>query len=981
MQSASEKPEVEDGKAVSYADEAVAAAEKLTNLSTGKPVSDLVRDFIIAKIGGDRHQDEKKTHRSSSHHKTSKHKKKKKHKSDHKKKNSKHHRHSKDKKDNDSLSVQHSSVGTVEYTNHDVERCAANTVPSDLYDDGIVTSESCKGITECNLVVLSSFKGESSVKEFDSVDKEGIAGPFVKPPNDVLDAKLVCAELSEADNKLNAKPEELHFSDVHQVLHDCYSGAAKKISILKNVGIENVLGSSQKALYVQEKSSPGFVNGNFEDHHQNKTDDGMKRLSDPGLSNRVEKYSDDDCKECNNIKQEQNWHCEKHHFDETDEDALASIDHKEKARDGKDAEKNEDKIEENTCSSSQIRSCSRKKSHKRSRSRRTSQRRSKSKDKRRKRSRSLGTSRRSKKKEKSSKRSRTRERSQNMSTSKQKSRERSRSRERSQERSKSKQRGQKRTRSQELSPKTSRSRGTSTTRSKSKEGSQKIPKSGETTKSRAKSSEKCWRRSRSEETCRQKSRSGRTSHKRSRSKGLRQRRSRSIEVASQPKMSKISSNKDGISKDNHYDKHVVKSGVHGDIFIDEALSSHSTEKSSKEHDPVHELGNSTHLNVSQKDRNMEEETNKQVAVEEDCEALGTLQPQSELTEDIKLTSKRAEGKSVEADENRSNEKSVDTDDYCQKKDEYAGSKKSACEIQDKKYFRKNRSHQTVSKHDRLKSNDHHGSKEENPSSAVEKNDACEKQKLKRKSNQSNTERSRSHECSYDEKLSSRHKKAELDKLKVQEVKRNKQHRRYSCSSDDTDESSSPPRHRAKLERKSLKEPYVIQVSDDDADVISDKMMEKLHKRLTTSIKKSKELQAEREMGLASNLSAIMLITNDEELNHEAPPTCHSECLVEQRSDVTVDACAISFDISSIPDIPMPSSPPPSVTTGALHKVATDDATKAGSGKPSKALGLGKKSGLKLGLKISESSAARILLGLKGEALKVGQHMQAGADRC
>jgi hypothetical protein len=1022
MQSASEKPEVEDVEAVSCADEAVAAAEKLTSVSVGKPVSDLVRDFIIAKIGSGRHEDEKKTSRSSSHHKTSKHKrKKKKHKSGHKKKSSKHHRHSKDKIDNDHLPVQHSNDVTEEFTHHDVERCTANLVSSDMHDDSMITSEKCECVTECNLYIFPPHEDKSSDKQLDDVGKGGVASPSVNLQNvNLSEAKAVLAEPSEVGNKMDAMPEESHFSNFGKVLHDSCNATANKTSTLKNEGIGNGSCGSQHAsctsdvlnqanesvahdICVRNDPSERSSSNGIEDQHQIKTD--VMRLTESGLSVRVEKCSATECEEHCTTEQQENWHCEKNQFEETDQDALTSINHQKKSGLAKYGKEYENKSEENVCSS-QRKSCSKEKSQKRSRSRRISRRRSKSKEKSRKRSRSRGTNRKSKKKEKSRKRSRSRGTSRKRSKSQERSRKRSRSRRTSRKRSKSNEQScrrsrsrDKRSRSKGHNEKRSRRRETNQKRSKSKEhnrkrsrskemsqkrsGSKKRSRSRGTSKTGARSTEKSRQRSRSEERSRQRSGNRETSRKRSRSEEMCPRRSRSTGIISGSETAEVLQNKNSIHKHNHCDKLEVKSGVPGDDFIDKAGANHSTVKSSEKLEQKDELCCFTCQNVIEKDVRMEEETSKQVAKEKYGEAPGKSEQKSECVEDNKSSSKKVDAKSSKIAENRCCEKLLNTDDICQKEeDECANSKKSEYEIQDKNYLRKNRPHQKGGEHDRQKSSEHHGSKERNSSSAVEKDEALEKWKYKRRSCQRGIERSRSREYRYDEKTSSQHKKVEQDKLEVQEVKRSKQRQCYSQNSDDTDESSSPPRHRVKLEMKSLKEPYVVQVSDDDADVISEKMMEKLHKRLTTSIKKSKELQAEREMGLtSSSLAAIMLITSDEEPNSETSATFHSEHRVEQKRDDTIDLCAASVDISSIPDIPMPPSPLPSIMIDVPHKVAADEALKTISGKPSKALGFAKKSGLKLGLKISESSAARISLGVKGDAPEAGQQMQTNAGRC
>ena len=118
------------------------------------------------------------------------------------------------------------------------------------------------------------------------------------------------------------------------------------------------------------------------------------------------------------------------------------------------------------------------------------------------------------------------------------------------------------------------------------------------------------------------------------------------------------------------------------------------------------------------------------------------------------------------------------------------------------------------------------------------------------------------------------------------------------------------------------------------------MAEKLHKRLTTSIKKSKELQAERQLTLADNLKTAEP-TGGLSTEFTEDPVCNDAANTQNEE---VSEIALPAD-SGMPHDELPS---------------TSDQTAAKSA----ALGLFGKKTLKFGLKISESSAALISKGFK-----------------
>ena len=162
-------------------------------------------------------------------------------------------------------------------------------------------------------------------------------------------------------------------------------------------------------------------------------------------------------------------------------------------------------------------------------------------------------------------------------------------------------------------------------------------------------------------------------------------------------------------------------------------------------------------------------------------------------------------------------------------------------------------------------------------------------------------------------------------------KRGSKHK-YDISSD---ENESVPKYKMKKDGKQRKESPVILLSDDDVDILSDEMVEKLHKRLTTSIKKSKELQAE------------YLKTSDPGSSHDTAevttdPVCRDTAATSAHSDVVFSADAAVVDASH----------------GESAVTCEQSAVK-----PTPSALFGKKT-LKFGLKISESSAAWISKGIK-----------------
>lgn len=136
-----------------------------------------------------------------------------------------------------------------------------------------------------------------------------------------------------------------------------------------------------------------------------------------------------------------------------------------------------------------------------------------------------------------------------------------------------------------------------------------------------------------------------------------------------------------------------------------------------------------------------------------------------------------------------------------------------------------------------------------------------------------------------------------------------------------------------------RESPVILLSDDDVDILTDEMAEKLHRRLTTSIKKSKELQAEKELNIAASVKVSDSSASFSSKLIEEPAHC----------DVT------KILISSYSDVVLPTKP----ATSHSEVSNTSESTKQ-----SAAQGLLGKKMLKFGLKITESSAAWISKGIK-----------------
>ena len=161
-------------------------------------------------------------------------------------------------------------------------------------------------------------------------------------------------------------------------------------------------------------------------------------------------------------------------------------------------------------------------------------------------------------------------------------------------------------------------------------------------------------------------------------------------------------------------------------------------------------------------------------------------------------------------------------------------------------------------------------------------------------------------------------------------------RRYDSASSNEDDDFLPECKSKKSGRQTRDSPVIL-LSDDDVDALSDEMMEKLHKRLTTSIKKSKEMQAERELNLVVDLKT------------DVSATSHNTELTEQ------PVCCEAVSPSAYSEIILPADSPPH---GPVVSTSEQSAVKA------TASGLLGKKPLKFGLKISESSAAWISKGIK-----------------
>jgi len=165
-------------------------------------------------------------------------------------------------------------------------------------------------------------------------------------------------------------------------------------------------------------------------------------------------------------------------------------------------------------------------------------------------------------------------------------------------------------------------------------------------------------------------------------------------------------------------------------------------------------------------------------------------------------------------------------------------------------------------------------------------------------------------------------------------------RRYDSGGDE----DSVPQYKTAKERRHTKESSVILLSDDEVDTLSEEMAEKLHKRLTTSMKKSKELQAERQLNLADNLKTEQTGSHGSELVEE-PLCCNA---ANTQTDVE--------STSAYSQIVLPTD------SGMPHGESTSTSEQTAA--KSTALGLFGKKTLKFGLKISESSAALISKGVK-----------------
>jgi len=176
-------------------------------------------------------------------------------------------------------------------------------------------------------------------------------------------------------------------------------------------------------------------------------------------------------------------------------------------------------------------------------------------------------------------------------------------------------------------------------------------------------------------------------------------------------------------------------------------------------------------------------------------------------------------------------------------------------------------------------------------------------------------------------------------------KRSRSKCRYDDESSD-DEEVSVSRSKSKKDRRHAKDsPPVILLSDDDIDILSDEMVEKLHKRLTTSIQKSKELQAERDQTVA--------LANSETVSE--PSATHSSELIDEHCD------SVNVQTDAVSDFIIPPSDSANVDDTSHCELASTDEQSAAK---STALGLLGKKTLKFGLKISESSAAWISKGIK-----------------
>lgn len=194
-----------------------------------------------------------------------------------------------------------------------------------------------------------------------------------------------------------------------------------------------------------------------------------------------------------------------------------------------------------------------------------------------------------------------------------------------------------------------------------------------------------------------------------------------------------------------------------------------------------------------------------------------------------------------------------------------------------------------------------------------------------------------------EKTNSREQKSSRGSNRNTEVGRGGSKRRYDSVSSDDD---SVPTCKSTKDGRLLKESSFILLSDDEVDVLSEEMAEKLHKRLTTSIKKSKQLQAERQSNLAVNLKT-----------YEPPITSDGAELIEEpRCNDVANTQNDVPSTSAYSEIVLPADS----GTSCSESVSTYEQTAA----KSTALGLFGKKMLKFGLKISEYSAALISKGVR-----------------
>jgi len=167
--------------------------------------------------------------------------------------------------------------------------------------------------------------------------------------------------------------------------------------------------------------------------------------------------------------------------------------------------------------------------------------------------------------------------------------------------------------------------------------------------------------------------------------------------------------------------------------------------------------------------------------------------------------------------------------------------------------------------------------------------------------------------------------------------------KHRYDSESSEENDTVPQCKVKRSGRQTRDSPIILLSDDDVDVLSDEMVEKLHKRLTTSIKKSKELQAERELKMVADLK-----TNESF-------TSHSTVLM------TEPVCDDASSTTALSHIKLPADP--SVTIPTSHDPSASASEQSAVKSAASTLFCGKKP-VKFGLKISESSAAWISKGIK-----------------